>query len=241
MTAAAFQARYNDARPFLPVQPVQGNPAPEPVTVVATPYVWRDPTTIKPREWVYGRSIQRGHLRAVVAQGAAGKTILSVGEALAMATGRNLLGQEVPGGPKRVWLWNLEDDAEELSRIIQAACKHWGITAADIGGRLFVDSALDGAILKLAASTAAQGFMINRPLVDALTDEMKGRGIDYLHVDPFVSSHAANESDNMEVDAIARNGRWSARTPMLGSGWPTMSARPAQPRRLRCQPVVPSR
>jgi hypothetical protein len=204
MTAAAFQARYNDARPFLPVQPVQGNPAPEPVTVVATPYVWRDPTTIKPREWVYGRSIQRGHLRAVVAQGAAGKTILSVGEALAMATGRNLLGQEVPGGPKRVWLWNLEDDAEELSRIIQAACKHWGITAADIGGRLFVDSALDGAILKLAASTAAQGFMINRPLVDALTDEMKGRGIDYLHVDPFVSSHAANESDNMEVDAIAK-------------------------------------
>ncbi|GAA3714378.1 hypothetical protein GCM10022268_23920 [Sphingomonas cynarae] len=204
MTAPAFQARYNDARPFSPVQPVQGNPAPEPVTVVATPYVWRDPTTIKPREWVYGRSIQRGHLRAVVAQGAAGKTILSVGEALAMTTGRNLLGQEVPDGPKRVWLWNLEDDAEELSRIIQAACKHWGISAADIGGRLFVDSALDGAILKLATSTAAQGFMINRPLVDALTDEMKGRGIDYLHVDPFVSSHAANESDNMEVDAIAK-------------------------------------
>lgn len=204
MNAAAFQSRFEDAHPFCPTSLTQKQAEQEPVQVVATPYVWRDPTTLKPREWVYGRSIQRGHLRAVVAQGAAGKTILSVGDALAMVTGRNLLGQEVPGGPKRVWLWNLEDDSEELARIIQAACKHWGITAADIGGRLFVDSALDGAILKLATSTSSEGLVINRPLVTALTDEMLGRGIDYLHVDPFVSSHAANESDNMEIDAIAK-------------------------------------
>ena len=121
-----------------------------------------------------------------------------------MVTGRNLLGQEVPDGPKRVWLWNLEDDREELSRIIQAACKHWDIGPRDLDGRLFVDSALDGAILKLATSTPVAGLVINRPLVTALTDEMKARKIDYLHVDPFVSSHAANESDNMEIDAIAK-------------------------------------
>ena len=34
-------------------------------------------------------------------------------------------------------------------------------TSADIGGRLFVDSALDGAILKLATSTGAEGFTIS--------------------------------------------------------------------------------
>ncbi len=208
--AADMEARFRDTPPFeaLPFMGRDRQPRAaaknDTVKVVATPYEWCDPRTIKPREWVYGRSIQRGHLRAVVAQGAAGKTILSVGEALAMVTGRNLLGQDVPGGPKRVWLWNLEDDREELSRIIQAACKHWGITAADIGGRLFVDSALDGAILKLATSTAAEGLVINRPLVGSLTDELLARGVDYFHVDPFVSSHAANESDNMEIDAIAK-------------------------------------
>lgn len=208
--AADLQARFRNTPPFEAPpfmgrgRQVRATANDEPVRVTATPYEWCDPRTIKPREWVYGRSIQRGHLRAVVAQGAAGKTILSVGEALAMVTGRNLLGQDVPGGPKRVWLWNLEDDREELSRIIQAACKHWGITAADIGGRLFVDSALDGAILKLATSTAAEGLVINRPLVGALTDELLARGVDYFHVDPFVSSHAANESDNMEIDAIAK-------------------------------------
>ena len=184
--------------------------------VTATPYACRDPRTIKPREWVYGRSIQRGHVRAIIAAGGAGKTIFSVAEALAMATGRNLLGQSVPGGPKRVWLWNLEDDMDELARIIEAARKHWGISEADLGGRLFVDSALDGAILKLATSTVSDGLMINRPFVEALTDEMKARGIDYLHVDPFVSSHSANESDNMEIDAIAKE--WAMVAKNAGAG-----------------------
>lgn len=95
----------------------------------ATPYQWREPESIPQREWIYGRHIQRGHVRGLVAQGGAGKTILSVGEALSMVTGRDLLGHTVPGGPKRVWLWNLEDDGVELARIIQAACKHWGLAA----------------------------------------------------------------------------------------------------------------
>lgn len=210
MTATPIRDRFEQAEPFAGPRPVN------PVAVVATPYAWCGPSTIRPREWVYGRSIQRGHVRAIVAQGAAGKTILSVGEALAMVTGRNLLGQDVPGGPKRVWLWNLEDDREELSRMIQAACKHWQIAEANIGGRLFVDSAIDGAILKLARSTPAEGFIINRPLVAALTDEMKARGIDYLHVDPFVSSHAADENDNMQIDAIAKE--WAMVAKNTGAG-----------------------
>lgn len=186
--------------------------------VTATPYAWRDPTTLPQRQWVYGRSIQRGHLRAIVAQGGAGKTILSVAEALAMVTGRDLLGQLVPGGPKRCWLWNLEDDGDELGRIIQAACKHWGISADDIGGRLFVDSALEGAVLKLARSSAADGLVINRPFVEDLVEELKARRIDYLHVDPFVSSHGANESDNMEIDAIAKEWALVAKRADAGVG-----------------------
>ena len=188
------------------------------ILVRATPYLCRDPRTIPPREWVYGRSVQRGHVRAIVASGGAGKTIFSVGEALAMATGRSLLGQLVPGGPKRVWLWNLEDDLDELSRMIEAARKHWQISEADLDGRLFLDSALDGAILKLATSTPADGFHINRPLVEALTEELKARGIDYLHVDPFVSSHSADESSNMEVDAIAKEWALVAKNAACGIG-----------------------
>jgi hypothetical protein len=186
-------------RAYLEAQTANAGPP-----VCATAYSWVDPHTIPPRQWIYGRQIQRKHVRGLVAQGGAGKTILGVGEALSMVTGRPLLGQEVPGGPKRVWLWNLEDNREELARIIQAACKHWGLDRADIEGRLFVDSAIEGASLKLATSSPSSGLVINRPVVAALINELIERRIDYLHVDPFVSSHSANESDNMEIDAIVK-------------------------------------
>ncbi|AYJ86893.1 recombinase RecA [Sphingomonas paeninsulae] len=215
MTAIPLHQRFEQIEQN---EPFSAPNLPAPLKITATPYQWCDPSQIKLREWVYGRSIQRGHLRAVVAQGGAGKTILSVGEALCMATGRNLLGQTVPGGPKRVWLWNLEDDGDELARIVQAACLHWDIAPEHIRDRLFIDSALDGAPLKLASSTNAAGLVINRPLVEALTDEMKGREIDYLHVDPFVSSHSANESDNMEIDAIAKEWAMVAKKSEAGVG-----------------------
>ena len=182
---------------------------------LATIYSWRDPVTIPPRDWIYGREILRGHVRGLIAAGGAGKTILSVGEALAMATGRDLLGKSVPGGPKRVWLWNLEDDVDELGRIIQAACKHWKIGPDDFGDRLLVDSALDGKILKLATSGTSDGLVFNRPLVDDLIAELTDYQIDYLHVDPFVSSHTADESSNMEIDAIAKE--WARVAKVSGS------------------------
>jgi RecA-family ATPase len=96
------------------------------VTITATPYVWRSPESIPERQWIYGRILSRGSLSMLVAPGASGKTALTAGMALAMASGRNLLGQTVWNGRKRVWLWNLEDSAEELDRLIQAGCKHWG-------------------------------------------------------------------------------------------------------------------
>lgn len=172
-------------------------------TVHASPYVWRIPSTIPPREWVYGRQLLRGSLSVVVAPGATGKTALMIGTSLALVTGQSLLGKEVWGGAKRVWLWNLEDSGEEMARGIQAAAMHWNITAADVGGRLYVDSGLDGAELKIAHATR-DGCTINAPVVEALVAELQRRRMDVLIVDPFVSSHTASENDNGAIDAIAK-------------------------------------
>jgi hypothetical protein len=191
-----FEARFAGAESL--------DHGPPPIEVSATPYVWRDPETIPKRQWLYGHELQRKHVSAVVAPGAGGKTTFKIARALAMVTGRPILGKEIPGGPKRVWLWNLEDDMEELARSIQAACKMWGIGAADIAGRLFVDSAMDGAALRLATYEVARGLTINEPLVDALVDELKARGIDYLDIDPFISSHSVDENDNGAIDAVVK-------------------------------------
>jgi AAA domain len=175
----------------------------EPPPIKATPYVCVDPRTIPLRPWVYGRQLLRGSLSLVVAPGATGKTALLAGTALALTTGRPLLDKTVWDGPKRVWLWNLEDSSEELSRLIEAARLHWGISADDIGGRLFVDSALSGADLKMATEDR-DGFKIVRPVIDALVAELREREIDVLIVDPFVSSHSCSENDNGAIDAIAK-------------------------------------
>ncbi|MDR6790797.1 uncharacterized protein YjiS (DUF1127 family) [Sphingomonas sp. BE138] len=181
-------------------------PLPLPVSeriISATPYVWRVPSSIPPRQWVYGRQLLRGTVSVVVAPGATGKTALLTGTALALVTGRPVLGDEIWDGPKRVWVWNLEDSGEELARGIQAAAMHWGIGAADIGDRLFVDSGLDGAELSIA-STTRDGLVIHEPVIEALVTELIRRRIDVLVVDPFVSSHSVSENDNGAIDTVAK-------------------------------------
>src|SRR4051812_6198554 len=82
--------------------------------IKATPYACRDARSIPLRPWLYGRQFLRGSLSVIVAPGAVGKTSLLIGSALAMVSGRSLLGKTVWGGAKSVWLWNLEDSRDEL-------------------------------------------------------------------------------------------------------------------------------
>ncbi|MDQ4419945.1 AAA family ATPase [Sphingobium sp. DEHP117] len=173
------------------------------VSISATLYQWRDPATIPMRPWVYGRWFLRGTVACIVAPGGVGKSTLVAGTALAMATGQSLLGKAVWEGPKRVWLWNLEDDLDELARSIQAATIHHDIARSDIEGRLFVDSAMEGAGLCTAIEHEGK-FVLLAPVYQALKDELIGRGIDVLIVDPFVSSHEVEENANSKIDKIAK-------------------------------------
>ena len=185
---------------------IADEPVPHPAistAIKATPYQWRDPASIPPRAWVYGHMLLRGSLTVVVAPGATGKTALMIGTAMALASGRNLLGPKVWSGPKRVWLWNLEDSGEEMGRGVQASAIHWGIKPEELGDRLYVDSGMDGAELRTALETA-KGTWINAPVVGALLTQLRDEQIDVLIVDPFVSSHSVNENDNRAIDMVAK-------------------------------------
>lgn len=171
--------------------------------ISATPYQWRDPATIPLRPWVYGRWFLRGTVACVVAPGGVGKSTMLAGTALALATARPLLGKATWEGPKRVWLWNLEDDLDEMSRAIQSAAKHYGISREDIADKLFVDSAMEGSGLCTATEVNGE-FRILSPVYEALTAELIARKIDLLVVDPFVSSHEVEENANTKIDKIAK-------------------------------------
>ncbi|TVV76030.1 AAA family ATPase [Sphingomonas solaris] len=174
-----------------------------PLTIAATPYDWRDPADIPLRPWVYGRWLLRGTVTAVVAPGGIGKSTYLSATALALVTARDLLGKTTWGDRKRVWIWNLEDDLDELARSIQAAAKHFGLCASDIGENLFVDSAMEGTGL-CTAIIGESGFEIKAPVFAAITAELIRREIDVLIIDPFVSSHEIEENDNSKIDKIAK-------------------------------------
>ena len=128
------------------------------------------------------------------------------GHAMALCTGLSLLGAEVWGGAKRVWLWNLEDQMSELRFSIQAAALHWNVTPADLGDRLFVDSGMDGATLKLAVQDR-DGAKIDKAVSQSIVAELMNRQIDVLVIDPFISSHGLSENDNVAIDLVAKE--WS--------------------------------
>jgi hypothetical protein len=171
--------------------------------ISATPYVWRNPENLPARPWVFGRWLLFNTIACIVAPGGVGKSTLVAGIVLSIATGRNLMGKTIWGGPQAVWLWNLEDDLDELSRSLQAAAKHHGITPAEIKSNLFVDSAMDGSGLCTAIEDR-DGMKLLEPVYEALTAELTLRGIKMLVVDPFVSSHAVEENSNSKIDKIAK-------------------------------------
>jgi hypothetical protein len=204
----AVREALNNARYVGPMAdvPPYGDDAPERPKLAALPFVYRDPATIKRREWLYGFELRRRQVSAIIAPGAAGKTTFQVGRAICMATGKSFFGHRSWEGPLNVWLWNLEDEQEEVEKIVHAFLKLWNIHPDDLDGRLFLNGAdsAGASSFKIAVESDFGGFKIQRPVVEALTEELRAKKIDYLGVDPFVSSHAVDENKNQAIDAVAK-------------------------------------
>lgn len=181
----------------------QPKPAAAPA-LTATPFTLGDPKTIPPRQWLYGKHLIRKFASATISPGGVGKSSLTIVEALAMVTGRDLLNAE-PHGQLRVWMWNGEDPRDELARRVTAACKHYNISHADLGDRLYVDSGREQPIV--IAKRVSNDIEVAVPVVDAVKENIKRLGIDVMVVDPFVSSHQVAENVNEEIDRVVKT--WS--------------------------------
>jgi len=163
------------------------------------PFVMADPAAIPPRQWVYGRHYIRRFLSVTVAAGGSGKTALTLTEAIAMATGKDILGTETL--PRRVWVWNLEDPLEELQRRIAGICQYYNVKQEDFADRLYVNSGRDS---KLLIADSERGEAALTPAVDEITHFINEHSIDVIIVDPFVSSHRLNENDNGQMDMVVK-------------------------------------
>ena len=195
------KAMDSAVRKFAPPDDETNETAKKTIRIVATPFQWKDPSQIPKREWLYGRHLIRKFGAGLIASGGTGKSSLLLVEALAMVTGRRLLGIK-PVKPLRVWYWGGEDPQEETERRVAAICKHFHVTAEQIGGRLFLDSGRDCKII--IATQGRDGVKVAQPVVDQVKQAIIDNSIDVVMIDPFVSCHRVSENDNNSIEAVAK-------------------------------------
>lgn len=167
----------------------------------ATPFVYRSPETLPRREWLYGRQYIRRFVSGTVASGGMGKSALALVEAIAMVTGRDLLGHR-PRGKLRVWYINGEDPRDEIDRRIGGILLRYGIAAEEIEGRLFVDSGRDRDFTLVA--TNRNGVEVCEDLCQAIEAEIRAHNIDVLIIDPLISALRIAENDNNAMDVAIK-------------------------------------
>jgi RecA-family ATPase len=156
-----------------------------------------DPATFPVREWLYGKHYQRGVVSGTIAPGGSGKTSLCMVEAIAMATCRNLLGEQ-PVERVRVWYHNAEDTQVEVERRVLAICQKYGIPQEELDGWFVATSC------ELFDLHVANGFevKVDAQLVAALTDKIRRMEIDVAIFDPLVNLHTVNEQDNGKMNLV---------------------------------------
>jgi hypothetical protein len=132
-----------------------------------------------------------------VAPGGVGKSSLAIVEALAIATGRPLLGI-MPNERTKVWLYNGEDSYDELQRRVAAVAKHFDISPRELEGWLFLDTGQRSPIL-LTDGSGPDGTR-----VASLEGTIVAHDIGVLILDPFVSLHRLSENDNNHIDRLVK-------------------------------------
>lgn len=172
--------------------------------IVPTSFEWVDPENIPPRPWIYGRHFIRGFVTLTVSPGGVGKSSLVTVEALAMASGRNLLVDDkvVDGKPLRVWYWNGEDPQEETRRRFVAAAKLHKVEPEDFVSNLWTDTGREQGVT--LGSISGGAITLDEELFNDMEAVMLERKIDVLIIDPFVSSHRMGENDNGAIDAVVK-------------------------------------
>jgi hypothetical protein len=199
---AGFDAVEISPEDFNKARPDAEKPDGQKKPILANPFRLVAEGDIPPRQWVYGRHLIRRFVSATVAPGGVGKSSLSFVEAMAMATGKPLLGVKIEV-PLKVWVWCLEDPREELDRRFTAIAKHYGVAGNDIGDRLFLNSGRDTPLC-VARQEARTGTIIIEPDMPQMEAEIARLGIDVVVIDPFVASHMVSENDNVAINTVMR-------------------------------------
>ena len=164
------------------------------------PFVPFDVAKLPPRSWIYGKHYQRRTVSLTAGPGGMGKSSLDMVEAIAMATCRNLLGEQ-PEERLRIWVHNGEDPRDEIDRRLAAICQHYKIPQEELQGWLWTTS---GTEFPLRVAKGYANLEINTVLVRQISAAISDNQIDVACFDPLVTLHSVSEVDSGKMDAVIR-------------------------------------
>jgi hypothetical protein len=150
------------------------------------------------RKWIMEGRFVSGFLTGTFSRPGVGKSSLTMMEAVAVATGRNLTGNEVVE-KGAVWIFNLEDPKEELERRLAAIGKEKSIPLSELTN-VYYDTGRDTPLVM--ARETRQEVELDEELVQSLSTTIKKKNIRLLVVDPFVRSHGVEENNNVKIDKV---------------------------------------
>lgn len=181
--------------------PDQDNPQ-RPSVPAPLPWIYRDPTQMRPRPWLLGTMLLRGYCTVLSSQGGVGKTSLAILACLAVITGRrDLLNMHsFVQGP--TWYLTLEDDIEELERRIAAAIIEHNVNADTVDGQLYVNHPN---LTLLTTDPRTQAALLTDDL-DALIAQIREHDFRLVVIDPLIKAHHANENNNEHMNALVTAG-----------------------------------
>jgi hypothetical protein len=160
-------------------------------------------TSIPPRPWAYSHFLLFGAASVLGAVDGGGKGAHAVAIALAMITGRPLLGEHVwRTGP--VAIITYEDDKTEWRRRIAVACLHYGIDYDSVCRSFYFISRPRGRIRLAAQSALGRGATVMFPDGDAIIEKLRAIKAVLLIVDPFNHAHTLEDGNsNVMVAQLA--------------------------------------
>jgi len=157
---------------------------------------------IEPRRWLIEKRLLRGYVSADIAPGGTGKSMISLVEALSIATGRDLLGLGELKERTNALVINNEDEYEELHRRLQGAMRYFGISSADIKDRLFILSGYGRPFMVAQAQPKDRHVINPGEAVALMTRFCTEKGVGAVILDPLVSLHNLDENDNNAMNDV---------------------------------------
>ena len=186
----------------LPEAPVQPNSAEAVVSsVLKRQGVYRKMKDQQLRPWVAKGLLQRKTLTLLSAPGGTGKSLFTVNLALHAAFTPVWGAFEFSKTPCTVLLYSKEDDVDEVSYRVGAACLHNGFNEDSIDEHVKI---VTRAHADLVLATCVGGHLaVNMEDVSALKQMISEWGVDLAILDPVISMHRLNESDPGHMDFFA--------------------------------------